>query len=216
MCVLIEGANAACMHSATVSTHSAVRIVNYSALVIVICPIDTPSLLTCVTFVPSALESKFNTAIVLQSCIRWELFYSKKGNQNKKCFLVVVLPCILISSKLFCQQMHSLLKHKMLQLTLKVSLYMAATCFGPFGPSSGSIRRNLAKVTVFVEIISKNTSVKLLLCRGNMCFSLYSSVCTGCCAFTEETNEMLNLEHSFVWYGNSDTSEIISDIPGKL
>jgi hypothetical protein len=54
------------------------------------------------------------------------------------------------NSKLFCQQMHSLLKHKMLQLTLKISLYMAATCFGPFEPSSGSIRRNLAKVTVFV------------------------------------------------------------------
>jgi hypothetical protein len=65
--------------------------------------------------------------------------------------------------------MHSLLKHKMLQLTLKISLYMAATCFGPLGSSSGSIRRNLAKVTVFVEIISKNTSLKLLLCSGNMC-----------------------------------------------
>jgi hypothetical protein len=58
------------------------------------------------------------------------------------------------------QQMHYLLKHKMAQLTLKMSLYMAPTCFGPFGPSSGSIRRNLAKVTVFVEIISKNTSLK--------------------------------------------------------
>jgi hypothetical protein len=58
----------------------------------------------------------------------------------------------------FCQQMHSLLKHKMLQLTVKISLYMDPTCFGPFGPSSGSIRPNLAKVTVFVEIISKNTS----------------------------------------------------------
>jgi hypothetical protein len=65
--------------------------------------------------------------------------------------------------------MHSLLKHNMLQLTLKISLCMAATCFGPFGPSSGSIQRNLAKVTVFVEIISKNTSLKLLLCSGNMC-----------------------------------------------
>jgi hypothetical protein len=49
--------------------------------------------------------------------------------------------------------MHSLLKHKMLQFTLKISLYMAPTCFGPFGPSSGSIRRNLAKVTVFVELL---------------------------------------------------------------
>jgi hypothetical protein len=69
--------------------------------------------------------------------------------------------------------MHSLLKHKMLQFTLKISLYMAPTCFGPFGPSSGSISRNLAKVTVFVEIISKNTSLKLLLCCGNMCFSVH-------------------------------------------
>jgi hypothetical protein len=46
---------------------------------------------------------------------------------------------ITIYSKLLCQQMHSLLKHKMLQLTLKISLYMASTGFGPFGPSSGSI-----------------------------------------------------------------------------
>jgi hypothetical protein len=53
-----------------------------------------------------------------------------------------------------------------------MSLYMAPTGLGPFGPSSGSIRRNLAKVTVFVEMISENTSLKLLLCCGNMCFSL--------------------------------------------
>jgi hypothetical protein len=58
--------------------------------------------------------------------------------------------------------MHSLLKHKMLQLTLKISLYIAPTRFGPFGPSSGSIRRNLAEVTVFVEIISKNTSLLII------------------------------------------------------
>ena len=31
----------------------------------------------------------------------------------------------------FCQQMHCLLKHKMLQFVLKISLYMAPTCFGP-------------------------------------------------------------------------------------
>jgi hypothetical protein len=55
----------------------------------------------------------------------------------------------------FGQQMQSLLKHKMLQLTVKISLYMAATCFGPFGPSSGNIRRNLAEVTVFVELLVK-------------------------------------------------------------
>jgi hypothetical protein len=45
---------------------------------------------------------------------------------------------------------------------------MAPTYFGPFGPSSGSILRNLAKVTVFVEIFSKNTSLKLFLCSGNI------------------------------------------------
>jgi hypothetical protein len=32
---------------------------------------------------------------------------------------------------------------------------MAPTCFGPFGPSSGSIRRNFAKVTVFVGLLVK-------------------------------------------------------------
>jgi hypothetical protein len=57
--------------------------------------------------------------------------------------------------KVFCQKMHSLLKHKMLQLTLKISHYMAPTRFGPFGPSSWSIRRNLAKVTVFVKLLVK-------------------------------------------------------------
>ena len=31
----------------------------------------------------------------------------------------------------FCQQMHCLLKHKMLQFVLKISLCMAPTCFGP-------------------------------------------------------------------------------------
>jgi hypothetical protein len=82
---------------------------------------------------------------------------------------VFVLTFINVISKLFCQQMLSLLKRKMQQLTLTISLYMAPTCFGPFGLSLGSIRRNLAKVTVFVEIISKNTTLKLLLCSDNMC-----------------------------------------------
>jgi hypothetical protein len=90
--------------------------------------------------------------------------------------LIVVLPCILVSSKLFCQQMHSLLKHKMLQLTLKISFYMAPTCFGPFGPSSWSVRWNLAKVTVFVEL-----SVKIH--RQNCCCAVATcAVCTGYCA----------------------------------
>jgi hypothetical protein len=57
---------------------------------------------------------------------------------------------------------------------------MAPTCFGPFGPSSGSIKRNLAKVTAFVEIISENTSLKLC-CAVAICASV-CSVCTGGCA----------------------------------
>jgi hypothetical protein len=112
-------------------------------------------------------------------------------SKTRQAILIVVVPCILISSKRFYQQMHSLLKHKMLQLTLKISLYMTPTCFGPLRPLSGSTRRNVAKVTVFVEIISKNTSLTLLLCSGNMCFSLYSSVCTGCYS--------LHLKCQFIW-----------------
>jgi hypothetical protein len=46
--------------------------------------------------------------------------------------------------------MHYLLKHKTLQFVFKY-LFMAPTCFGPFGPSSGSIRWNLAKVTVSLK-----------------------------------------------------------------
>ena len=56
---------------------------------------------------------------------------------------------------------------------------MAPKCFGPLGPSLGSIRRDLAKVTVFVEIINKNKSLKLLLCSGNICFSLYTVCVLG-------------------------------------
>jgi hypothetical protein len=66
-----------------------------------------------------------------------------------------LMPNTYVISKLFCQQMHSLLKHKMLQLTIKISLYMAPTCFSPLGPSSGSIRRNVAKDTVFVGLLVK-------------------------------------------------------------
>jgi hypothetical protein len=100
------------------------------------------------------------------------------SQSSSNLFLIVVLPCILISSKLFCQQMHSLLEHKMLQFTVKMSLYIAPTCFRLFGPSSGSMRRNLAKVTVFVEIISKITSLKFLVCSGNMC-CVYRVLCAA-------------------------------------
>jgi Na+/alanine symporter len=52
--------------------------------------------------------------------------------------------------KIILQQMHYLLKHKMLQFVFKC-LYMAPTYFGPSGPSSGSIYWNLTKVTVSLK-----------------------------------------------------------------
>jgi hypothetical protein len=57
-----------------------------------------------------------------------------------------------IMSTRFCQQMHSLLKHKVLQLTLKMSLCMAPTCFGLFGPLHSNNFND-----VFLLIISTKT-----------------------------------------------------------
>jgi hypothetical protein len=45
------------------------------------------------------------------------------------------------------QRMHYLLKHKTLQFVFKYFFYIAPTCFGPIGPSSGNTYQNLAKVT---------------------------------------------------------------------
>jgi hypothetical protein len=65
--------------------------------------------------------------------------------------------------------MHYLLKHKILQFVFECLNvhFLAPTCFGPLGPSSGSINQNLAKVTkitVFLKISVKNTSLKSLWC----------------------------------------------------
>ena len=51
----------------------------------------------------------------------------------------------------FANKCTFLLKHKMLKFVFKISPNMAPTCFGPFGPSSGSIQWNLAKVTVSLK-----------------------------------------------------------------
>ena len=51
----------------------------------------------------------------------------------------------------FANKCTFLLKYRMLQFVFKISPYMAPTCFGPFGPSSESIRWNLAKVTVSLK-----------------------------------------------------------------
>jgi hypothetical protein len=52
------------------------------------------------------------------------------------------------------QQMHNLLKRKMLHFFLS---YIVPTCFGPHGSSSGSTYQNLTKV-----IISLKLSVKVV------------------------------------------------------
>jgi hypothetical protein len=93
---------------------------------------------------------------------------------------VVVTPCILVSSKLLCQKMHSLLKYKMLQLTLKISLYMGSYMFRSVRTIIRELMPDLAKVTVSVEL-----SVKIH--RYNCCcaVAICASVCsvyTGCCA----------------------------------
>jgi hypothetical protein len=71
-------------------------------------------------------------------------------------------------TKLFCQQMHYLLKHKMLEFVLKY-LFMAPTCFGSFGPSSGSIHWNLAKVIASLKYQLKHV-VKIVVVQWHWKF----------------------------------------------
>jgi hypothetical protein len=59
------------------------------------------------------------------------------------------------NSKFLCQQMHSLLKHKMLQLTLKISLYMGSYMFRSVRTIIRERTPDLAKVTVLVELLVK-------------------------------------------------------------
>jgi hypothetical protein len=43
--------------------------------------------------------------------------------------------------------MHYLLKREILQFVFRYFFYIAPTCFGPTGPSSGGAYQNLAEVT---------------------------------------------------------------------
>jgi hypothetical protein len=65
--------------------------------------------------------------------------------------------------------MQYLLKHKMLQFVFKYR-YVAPTCFGLFGLSSGSIYCILTKVTVSLKYQLKH--IVKMLCSGNESFSL--------------------------------------------
>jgi hypothetical protein len=67
----------------------------------------------------------------------------------------ILSPLIPMYKILSFQQMHNLLKHKMLQFLFKGLSYTAPTCFGPHGPSSGSTYQNLTKVTVSLKLSVK-------------------------------------------------------------
>jgi hypothetical protein len=89
--------------------------------------------------------------------------------------LIVVFPCISTSIKILSfQQMHNLLKHKMLQFSFKSFSYTAPTCFGPHGPSSGSTYQNLTKVTISLKYQLKHF-VKIVVL-----WQLGVSVCSVC------------------------------------
>jgi hypothetical protein len=80
----------------------------------------------------------------------------------------------------FIQRMHYLLKRKILQFVFMCFFYIAPTCFGPIGPSSGSTYQNLAKVakiTVSLKYQLKRF-VKIVVAwrmEGSAC-----GVCSGC------------------------------------
>jgi hypothetical protein len=79
-------------------------------------------------------------------------FNELKHKLINKMVLIVVFSVHFDKYKFFpFQQMHTLLKHKMLQFLY----YTAPTCFGPRGPSSGSTYQNLTKVTISLKISVK-------------------------------------------------------------
>ena len=99
----------------------------------------------------SSSDSHFNERY--PNCI-WQSVI-KESNDNFNCCFTVHLDkykTILPTNALF------LLKHKMLQFVFKISTYVAPICFGPFGPSSGSIRWNLAKVTVSLKSSAQHST----------------------------------------------------------
>jgi hypothetical protein len=57
--------------------------------------------------------------------------------------------------KILCQQMRSLLKHKMLQFTVKIYLYIRPLHVSVHSDHHQGAMSNLAKVTVFVELVVK-------------------------------------------------------------
>ena len=90
--------------------------------------------LTCQAECGQRLGSWLLQLSVWGNCNRtyWvELSVSHVGIVTKRQYKSVVTITNQQAQDYFCQQMHCLLKHKMLQFVLKISFYMAPTCFGP-------------------------------------------------------------------------------------
>ena len=73
---------------------------------------------------------------------------------------------------------------------------MAPTCFGLFGPSSGSIRWNLAKVTVSLKSSVKIKIVKIVAVQWQCKFQSVHSVCWVLCGLPHSTQ--CTMQNSFV------------------
>jgi hypothetical protein len=71
--------------------------------------------------------------------LRFDLLFSSPSNnktiQAKSSMKVVR------TYKIILPKIALFIKTKIATICIKISLYMAPTCFGPFGPSSGSMRR---------------------------------------------------------------------------
>jgi hypothetical protein len=85
---------------------------------------------------------------IVETQVILKLVYVTAGNAKLNFNLCSTVPFFKYEIFLV-QQMHNLLKHKILQFVFKCLnvCFSAPTCFGPLGPSSGSIHQNLAKVT---------------------------------------------------------------------
>jgi hypothetical protein len=71
---------------------------------------------------------------------------SLKLQHSQTIILIVVLPCILISIKLSFQQMHYLLKHKMLQFVFKCFFTQVLHVSVPLDHLQGAHIRTLLKL----------------------------------------------------------------------
>jgi plasmid rolling circle replication initiator protein Rep len=75
------------------------------------------------------LEKQQNIETQITKDNKQETYETSKTKNSKIFILIVVLPCILIILKHICQQMHSLLKHKMPQVTLKSTFANKCTLY---------------------------------------------------------------------------------------